>query len=68
MRLDLLGSIQKCRCKAHAYPYLITYIPRSRHLKLKPSRGFLLILTFFQAFISELPSFLVPNLHLVLVF
>lgn len=66
MRVDLLGSVQKCRCKAHACSHLITYILRSRDLKL--SRGILLILTFFQAFVSELPSFLVLNLHLVLVF
>lgn len=65
MRVDLLGSIQQCRCKAHACSYLITDILRSRDVKL--STGILLIFTFFQAFHLELPSFLVLILHVVLV-
>lgn len=51
MRVDLLGSIQKCICKARACSYLITGILRSRDLKM--SRGYSLDLHLFAGVLFQ---------------
>ena len=56
MRVDLLGSIQKCICKARACSYLITGILKSRGT-WKWVGGILLIFIFLQVFYFR-PAFI----------
>lgn len=55
MRVDLLGSIQKCLCKARACSYLIPGILTSKNLKM--SRAIFLIVIFLQVFYFR-PAFI----------